>query len=121
MRNSLKGALLSGLVFPGLGQFALKHTKRATVIALATVISLSIVIVIAVQHALTLLEQIESQGGAVTLIDISNAASQAASSADSLAFNLFGALVIFCWLAGIVDAYNIGKKKDLEERRRISP
>ena len=65
MQNSLKGALLSGLVFPGLGQFALKHYKRATVIALATVISLSVVIVKAVQHALTLLEQIESQGGNV--------------------------------------------------------
>lgn len=84
-------------------------------------ISLSVVIVKAVQHALTLLEQIESQGGAVTVIDISNAATQAASSTDSLTFNLFGAVVILCWLAGIVDAYNLGKKKDREERRRISP
>lgn len=28
MNNSLKGALLSGVVFPGLGQIILKHYKR---------------------------------------------------------------------------------------------
>ena len=28
MRKSLKGALLSGLVFPGYGQFVLKHYMR---------------------------------------------------------------------------------------------
>jgi hypothetical protein len=114
MNSSLKAVLLSGLVFPGLGQFALKHYRRATVIALATLISLSVVIVKAVQHALALLEQLELQGGAVTVTNLSNTALQAASSANSLTFNLFGALVIICWLVGIVDAYNIGKKKGLE-------
>jgi hypothetical protein len=28
MKKSLKGALLSGLVFPGVGQMALKHKAR---------------------------------------------------------------------------------------------
>ena len=28
MKNSMKGALLSGLVFPGLGQIALKRYRR---------------------------------------------------------------------------------------------
>ena len=34
MRKSLKGALLSGLVFPGYGQFVMKHYIRGVLLML---------------------------------------------------------------------------------------
>ena len=40
MNNSLKGALLSGLVFPGLGQIILKHHTRG--IAFIIIVSVSL-------------------------------------------------------------------------------
>jgi predicted acyltransferase len=114
MNNSLKGVLLSGLIFPGLGQVVLKHYKRGAVIMFTVLISLSIVIVKAVQHALAILEKIESAGEAIKMSTISNAATQASTTSGSLTFNIVLLLVILCWIIGVVDAYRIGKKKDIE-------
>ena len=115
MNNSLKGAFLSGLIFPGLDQVVLKHYKRGAVIILTVLVSLSIVVVKAVQHALAILEKIQSEGGAISMSTISDAATQASTTSGSLTFNLALLLVILCWIIGVVDAYRIGKKKDIEE------
>jgi hypothetical protein len=42
MKNSLKGALLSGLVFPGLGQVFFRHYLRGIALMLVICVSLSI-------------------------------------------------------------------------------
>ena len=115
MNNSLKAAFLSGLIFPGLGQIVLKHYKRGAVIMLTVLVSLSVVVAKAVQHALAILEKIESEGGAISMSTISNAATQASATSGSLTFNLVLLLVTLCWIIGVVDAYRIGKKKDIEE------
>ena len=115
MNNSLKAAVLSGLIFPGLGQIVLKRYKRGAVIMLTVLVSLSVVVAKAVQHALAILEKIESEGGAISMSTISNAATQASATSGSLTFNLVLLLVTLCWIIGVVDAYRIGKKKDIEE------
>jgi len=115
MKNSLKGAFLSGLIFPGLGQIILKHYKRGTVIMLTVLVGMSVFVVKAVQHALDILEKIESQGGAISIRTISNAATQASATSGNLTFNIVLLLVIICWIIGVVDAYRIGKIKDIEE------
>ncbi len=115
MKNSLKGALLSGLVFPGLGQIVLRRYKRGAAIMLIVLACLIIVVVKAVQHALVILEKIESEGGEITMSAISNAAHEAAASSGTLTFNLALLLIILCWIAGTVDAYRIGKKRDIEK------
>jgi len=116
MNNSLKGALLSGLIFPGLGQVVLKHYKRGAVIMLTVLVCLSVVVVKAVQHALAILEKIELEGGAISMSTISNAATQASTNSGSLTFNLLLLLIIVCWIIGVVDAYRIGRKKDIGNR-----
>ncbi len=115
MINSFKRVFLSGLIFPGLGQVVLKHYKRGAVIILTVLVSLSIVVVKAVQHALAILEKIESEGEAISMTAISNAAAQASTTSGNLTFNLVLLLVIICWIIGVVDAHRIGKKKDIEE------
>jgi len=115
MNNSLKGAFLSGLVFPGLGQLALKHYKRGAVIIIAVLISLSIVVAEAVQKALAILGEVQIEGGEISISSISEAASRASTTSGSLAFNLALLLVILLWIIGAVDAYRIGKKKDIEK------
>jgi hypothetical protein len=115
MNNSLKGAFLSGLVFPGLGQLALKHYKRGAVIIIAVLISLSIVVAEAVQKALAILGEVQIEGGEISISSISEAASRASTTSGSLVFNLALSLVILLWIIGAVDAYRIGKKKDIEK------
>ena len=115
MNNSLKGALLSGLIFPGIGQIALKHYKRGAIIIIAVSISLSIAVMKVVQLALDILEKIQSEGGEISMSTISNAASQVSTNYSSFMFNLVLALMMFCWIIGVIDAYIIGKKKDIKE------
>ena len=115
MKNSLKGAFWSGLIFPGLGQIILKHYKRGAVIMLTVLVGMSVFIVKSVQHALDILEKIQSQGGAISMSTISNAATQASATSGNLTFNIVLLLVILCWIIGVVDAYRIGKIKDIEE------
>jgi len=115
MNNSLKGALLSGLIFPGLGQIVLKHYKRGAVIMLTVLVGLSVIVVKAAQHALAILERIESEGGAISMSAISDAATQASTTSGSLTLSLALLLVVLCWIIGVIDAYRIGKKKDIEE------
>ncbi len=115
MKNSLKGAFWSGLIFPGLGQIILKHYKRGAVIMITVLVGMSVFIVKTVQHALDILEKIQSQGGAISMSTISNAVTQASTTSGNLTFNLVLLLVILCWIIGVVDAYRIGKIKDIEE------
>ncbi len=116
MNNSLKGALLSGLLFPGLGQVFLKHYKRGIALILTVLVSLLVIVVEAVQKAFTILEKIESEGGTIDMNSISNAATQASTTSCSLIFSFALLLIIFCWIIGVVDAYRIGKKKDMEQQ-----
>ena len=116
MKNSIKGALLSGVVFPGLGQVMLKHYKRGIALMLITSIGILLIIVKAVQQALIILNKIELEGGVINGSTISNVAAQASAISSSLIFTIALLLIILCWIIGIVDAYRIGKKKDVEER-----
>jgi len=83
---------------------------------LTVLVSLLVIVMIAIQQAFTILETIRSQGGPIDFRTISNAATRASASFDSLTFNFLFVLIIFCWIIGVVDAYRIGKKKDLEEQ-----
>jgi len=114
MKYSLKGALWSGVVFPGLGQIILKHYKRGIVLILTVSASLTVIAIKAAQYAFTVLEMIELEGGVIDLKTITDAATQASSTSDSLVFNLGLMLIVVCWIFGIVDAYRIGRKMDLE-------
>jgi len=116
MNNALKGALLSGLIFPGLGQVALKHYKRGVVLMLTVIASMAAVAVKTVQHALAILEKIELEGGIISVNTILNAATQASADSGSITFNLLFLLITVCWIIGTVDAYRIGKKEDIEQR-----
>jgi hypothetical protein len=115
MKNAIKGALLSGLILPGLGQVVLRRYRRGAVIILVVLASLFAAVVTAVQHALVILENIQSRGGDINMQTISDAATRASSTSVSLIFNLALLMIIFCWIFGIIDAYRIGRNKDIEE------
>jgi hypothetical protein len=112
MKNSLKGALLSGLIFPGLGQIALKRYRRGIVLMLVVMAALIVMIVTAVQQAYAVLERIEAVGGTPDSETIRQAAEQAAAASDSAAIPAMALLIVICWVVGIVDAYRIGRQKD---------
>ena len=113
--NAWKGAFLSGAVFPGLGQLAFKRYGRGIVLMLTTLASLVVLVVIAVQRAFAILEEIASEGGAMDMSTILSAATEASTSSDSLIFTVALLFLIVCWIAGVIDAYRIGRKIDSGE------
>ena len=83
---------------------------------LTVLVSLSVVVVKAVQHALAILEKMDLAGGEISMGTISKAATQASTNSEGLIFNLALLLIILCWIIGTVDAYRVGRKKDIDER-----
>jgi len=118
MKNSLKGALLSGLLFPGAGQLKLKRYGRGISLILVATISLAVFLIKAMQKAFTILDQLQSDGGFIDMNAISKAAAQASTASDDLAMNVCFFLIITCWIVGIVDAYLTGGKMDKELNER---
>ena len=116
MKKALKGALLSGLVFPGVGQFWLKETARG--IAFLMIVSLALAAIVAkvAGQAFTILEKIESEGGAVDLVAIANTAH--ASSSEDLIITCASLVLVLAWAGSMIDAYVAGSKKDREDQAR---
>ena len=114
MKNSLKGALLSGVVFPGFGQVVLKQYKRGIVLMLTVFAGLTVIVITAVRQALAILEKIDLAGGVINTKTVTDAAAQVSSSSANLIYNLGLSFIVILWIYGVVDAYRIGKKMDLE-------
>ena len=115
MKNSIKGALLSGLVYPGVGQILLKQYKRGITILAIFSVSLLIIIINEIKQAFAILEKLQSEGNAIDINSISDAAIQTTTTSGNFIITFFLFVMFSCWILGIVDAYGIGRKKDTEE------
>jgi hypothetical protein len=121
MSNALKGALWSGLIWPGLGQVVLKRYKRGFAIVLAVGVLLTVIMVKATQLTLAIVDKIEAQGGPIDLTTISNATAQVSAGTGGPGFNLLSLLMIALWIIAVIDAYRIGRQMDLERGRTAQP
>ena len=115
MKKALKGALISGLVFPGLGHIALKRYTSGIALIITVTAGVVFMVMLAVQKAFGLLDAMQSGGKAIDMKSITDAASRAASHSDDFLVSGAWILLLLCWIVGVVDAYRIGKQKDLEE------
>jgi flagellar biosynthesis protein FliQ len=118
MKKSLKGALLSGLLFPGVGELWLKHPVRGIALLAGVAVSLAVIVTKIGQQALAMLEKMEAEGGAVDLVAIVNLAH--ATSYDDPTVKIASFALVVCWIVSIIDAYYLGSKKDLADQGRDS-
>ena len=114
MTTSIKGAFLSGLVFPGLGQIFLNHYKKGLALMFTVIISLLTIVATATKKALAIFAQLELEGEVIDLKTISSVAAEASYANGSFMTLLPWLVIIFCWVFGTIDAYRIGKKKETE-------
>ena len=113
MKTSIKAALLSALVFPGLGQMYLKRYVRGLIPMVFILTGLGVLIVQATVGALQVLDkiQIQLQGGTMDMNAVSNLAAGSSTHGDPYS-SLISLGIAGCWVFSVIDAYLLGKEKD---------
>lgn len=116
-----KGLVLSGLVFPGLGQVILKRYVRGVLMMLAIAAGLIFMTAEAARTALDALARMSARGGTVDVARIVDAAGQAVSRSHTWIYAFSLLLILAVWLFSTVDAYRIGQSLDRSVPDRPRP
>ena len=116
MQKAVKAALLSGLVFPGAGQIYLKRYRRGLVLILTVLAALMAVVVRAAVAAFRVLEEMQRAGKTPDPETITTLATQYALPYAAY-FQVGSLIIVGCWIFSIIDAYRIGKKTEIQNRK----
>jgi hypothetical protein len=108
LKKSSKAALLSGLIFPGIGHLFLREYFRGSILVVLSLAALSVVVSSAYQHALLVVDRIASGDVSMEVGAIAQAVSNSTYPADGLIENAAFIVLVVCWLAGIIDSYRLG-------------
>lgn len=112
MKRSTKAALLSGLVFPGIGHLYLRQRLRGAILVLGALIAFAVIVTVSVNQALRVVDKITSGEVAPDTAAITQLIENSATASDDLAVNIALLVLGACWLAGIVDSWRLGVRSD---------
>lgn len=108
MTKPTKAALLSGLIFPGIGHVFLKHYLRGSILMLPALVALSAIIKVAFQQAQAIVDRVVSGEVPLETVAISKLVAESPNDSDSLMSSISVFVFVACWLIGIIDSYRIG-------------
>ena len=111
VKKSTKAALLSALVFPGIGHIYLKKTIRGAILASASFSALYYLVSSALEKAFEISEKIQQGEIALDVEAITRLVSEQSTNADGQLLNIASYTLVICWLIGIFDAYRIASGK----------
>jgi len=112
MTKASRAALLSGLIFPGIGHIQLQQYLRGSALMLAALVATSIIVKSIFRRAQTIVDQIIIGDIPVETVDIAELVANSASTANGLAENTALLVLMICWLIGIIDSYRLGAAED---------
>jgi hypothetical protein len=108
MTKPTKAALLSGLIFPGIGHVYLKHYLRGSILMLPALVALSAIVKVAFQQAQAIVDRVVSGEVPLETVAISKLVAESPNDSDSLMSSISVFVFVACWLIGIIDSYRIG-------------
>jgi hypothetical protein len=114
MTKSTKAALLSGLVFPGIGHIVLKQTLRGLILALLALLAMSELVKVAFERAQTIVDGVVSGEIVLESGAISELAANSSNDSDGLMPSISVIVFVACWLIGIIDSYRVGMALESE-------
>lgn len=117
VKNSMKAALLSCLVFPGAGHVYLKRLTLGLLLSVGSAVALYFVVSNAVQAALEVAEQIQEPGAPLGVDAILELVSQQSRRAEESSRVAIIALFVL-WFIGIFDSYRVGRA--LDNRKKVA-
>ena len=116
MTYSIKAALLSGLVFPGVGHLYLKRYLRGFLLAAGAAVVTYFLVSVAVNSAMDIAGKIEGGNVPLNAEDISALVSKA-SQENERSTDIATAILLALWAIGIVDSYREGRARDKAKER----
>ena len=112
MKKPIKASLLSAFVIPGAGHIYLKQYLVAGILIIFSLAALSVLIVIAIEQAMVMSEQILSGNVPPNLTSITQLVTTQMSNSDSLSASWATVVLAISWIIGVVDSYRIGIKEE---------
>jgi hypothetical protein len=108
MKSTTKAALVSALIFPGLGHLVLKRPLRGCLFVVPALLAIGFLLRTTLELANTLVGEINSGKLALDPIDI--IARIHASGVDSPSTNAASLVILLCWVGSVADAYWLGRR-----------
>jgi len=109
MDRSSKAALLSALVFPGVGQWYLGRRLRALLFAVPALAAVWVFLSHAWALAMAINQEIAAGRIGLDPLDIAQRIHQQAASSTGVT-DIAAALMIACWAGSAIDAFLLGRK-----------
>jgi hypothetical protein len=109
MKASTKAALISALIFPGLGHLALKRGQRGLLFILPSLAAVGYLVRSVLVLVATLADDVASgklSPDPVAVLERVNAA-----GVDNFATNLASLVCIVCWVGAIIDSLWLGRQR----------
>ena len=116
MKKATKAALLSGLVFPGVGHLYLRRWVTGIVLSGVAAYSFYTIVAVVLRVTREVARQVETGAVAADVGSLTAVVAQQLSGSEQ-AINVARMAYLACWILGIVGAYLQGRLQD----RRESP
>ena len=121
MKKSSKAALLSALIFPGVGHLVLKQYLRGSALVLVAFTAFSVAVDRAYQRALTVVDRILAGDVPADTGSIADMVSSSTSGADSVIDNAAVIVLVACWLFAIIDSHRLGAAQERQDPSMTGP
>ena len=112
MSKSGKAALLSALVFPGVGHLLLKKYVTGAILVCASLAALYLIVADILERALSIVEKIERGEVSPDVAAIAELLSRQPTGNESQLLDVALPVLIICWVIGIADSYRCGRALD---------
>ena len=114
MKKATKAALLSGLVFPGLGHLYLKRWVTGALLAGVTTYAVYTIVSVMLRVTRDIARQIESGAVSANVETITQLVEQQLAGSEQ-ATSIASWVLLGCWIIGIVGAYLQGRLQDARD------
>jgi uncharacterized membrane protein len=108
MSRSLKAALLSALILPGVGHFWLRKPLQGTLLSGITLACLYVLLSTVMEITQQISQQIQSGEIPLDVTLISELVTQQLAGNNGQLINIPTLALVICWVVGVLDSFRIG-------------
>ncbi|MGD8958007.1 MAG: hypothetical protein PVJ03_11785 [Chromatiaceae bacterium] len=116
MNRSTKAALLSALVFPGIGHLYLKRFAVGLLLSAGSAVAFYFIVSGAISRALPIAERVQREGRPLDVDAIARLVSEQSLGADNSSIGVAAIAFLVLWIVGIFDSYRQGRIAEMHEK-----